>query len=158
MCHLLSACRRSVLICVYRVVWRLDASLGLIGIEVGLVVGVATLNVGSICRVLGHPKAHLYIYQMFCRRHESRRRHARRRFVSVVYCGIPMLICAKDGILCRGRNANHLGSRRGFVCVRVCSCHVCLPEGHVSLNIIEKIIPSPRLKPRTVFGVVALSL
>jgi hypothetical protein len=123
------------------------------GFEVGVsTVGVATLSVGSImsCRRASQGSSTVHIWN-FCRRRDSRRRHTRRRFVSVVSCGIPRLICAKYGILCRRLNAY----RRGSSWVRMCHV-VCQPEGQVSFNNTENLSQNPkslpRLKPRTVSG------
>jgi hypothetical protein len=105
------------------------------------------------CPMASRGSSDIYIYGIFCRRRVSRRRHARRRharrrharrlFLSVVSYGIPRLISSKDGILCRRCNAYRRGFLRGFVCV------MCLPEGHVSLNIIEKIIPKSKIFTET---------
>jgi hypothetical protein len=39
---------------------------------------------------------------------------ARRRFASVVSCGVPRLMYAIDGVLCRRRDVYLRGSRRRF--------------------------------------------
>jgi hypothetical protein len=115
------------------------------GIEVGVAtVGVATLSVGSImsCRRASRC-SFSYIYGIFCRRRESRRCYARRRFVSVVSCGIPGLICAKDVILCRCRNTYRRGSRRGLYL----SCR--MPSRGSRIVEYYKVIPKPKIFTKT---------
>jgi hypothetical protein len=115
------------------------------GIEVGVAtVGVATLSASVRCRVVGNPEAYLlYIYGIFRRRRVNRRHHTQHRFVSVVSCGIHILICAKDGILCGRRNAYRRGSRRGFVCVM----SYVIPR--ITYFLIRKNIPKPKILTKT---------
>jgi hypothetical protein len=116
-------------------------------------VGVSTLESGCEYRVVWRLDAPLGLIWNWSQRCDGRCRDARRRFVSVVSCGILRLICSKYGILCRRRNGYHRGSRRGFVCVM----SYVIPT--VTYRWWKKNLPlnpksSPRLEPRTVFGFV----
>jgi hypothetical protein len=142
MWNLLSASRRSVSVSVYPVVWRLDAPLGFIwNWSRRCASRFATLSVGSMCRIASQGSSTLYIWNR-CRRRDGRCRHSRRRFVSVVSCGIPRLIWWHL-VSASQRLSSGLSSW-----VRMCHV-VCHPEGHVSLNIIEKCIPKPKILTET---------
>jgi hypothetical protein len=94
--NILSASRRPTSVCIlsYNVSMPLLTWSGIEAVVVA--VGVMAVSVVSIsCRVVRHPEAHLlYVYEI-CRRCENRRRHAWRRFFSVVSWGIPWLISEK---------------------------------------------------------------
>jgi hypothetical protein len=102
------------------------------GIEVSVAtVGVVTLSACSImCRRASRGSSTIHIWNVLSA-----------SVFSVVSCGSTRLICAKDGILCRRRKAYRPSSRLGFVCAIV----VYHPEGHISFNFIEKIIPKPKI-------------
>jgi hypothetical protein len=126
-------------------------------------VGVSTLGFGLWvscrivwCRRASRGSSAIHIYGIFCRRRDDRRRHARRRFVSVASCGIPMLICAKDGILCRRRNAYRQGSRLRFVCTMSYVIQRVTYRWMLSKNLSLNPKSSPSLESRTVFGFVPL--
>jgi hypothetical protein len=107
--------------------------------------GHATLGFCFLCRVRWH--LHVDLCQICL---------VKASFSSTVFSDILRLSCAKYIVFWRRRNAYRRGCRRGFR-----MCHIaCHPEGHESLNTVQKLSlnskSSPRLEPTTVFVFVPL--